>query len=53
MSKCAFALFSVESIVQRDALYTIYRRALLNAHMCVATHTYIYEAFYPRIEANS
>jgi len=52
MSKCAFALFSVESIVQRDALYTIYRRALLML-TCVATHTYINEAFYPRIETNS
>jgi len=42
MSKCASARFSVESIVQRDALYTIYKRALLNAHMCVAS-TYIHK----------
>jgi len=42
MSKCASARFSAESIVQRDALYTIYRRALLNVHMCVTT-TYIHK----------
>jgi len=38
MSKCTSARFSSESIVQRDALFTIYRCALLNAHcMHVAT----------------